>query len=114
MSTSSGNLAVDLAGVKLRNPVMLAAGTAGYMDEMSDVIDLSAVGGVVTKSITTQPREGNATWRILPSRMGGAMLNAVGLANMGLEAWIRDYAPKAAAVPTTVVARSPNSRSKGS
>jgi dihydroorotate dehydrogenase (NAD+) catalytic subunit len=82
--------------------VILAAGTAGTLDEMADVVDLSRVGAVVTKSITRQPREGNETWRILPVDAG--MLNAIGLANVGLDAFLRDYAPRAQRVPTTVIA----------
>ena len=77
--------------MQLRNPVILAAGTAGYVDEMTDVVDLSRVGAVVTKSITAQAREGNPTWRILETR--GGMLNAIGLANMGVDAFVREYAP---------------------
>ncbi len=77
-------------------------GTAGTLDEMSDVVDLSRVGAVVTKSITRQPREGNETWRILPVDAG--MLNAIGLANVGLDAFIRDYVPRVGSVPTTVIA----------
>ncbi|MEX2217753.1 MAG: dihydroorotate dehydrogenase [Phycisphaerales bacterium] len=87
-------LAVDLCGVRLRNPVILAAGTAGYLDETGDVLDLSRVGGVVTKSITAAPREGNPTWRILETR--GGMLNAIGLANIGVEAFVRDVGPRVA------------------
>jgi dihydroorotate dehydrogenase (NAD+) catalytic subunit len=98
MTTS---LSTNLAGLNLSNPVMLAAGTAGYLDEMGDVLDLARVGAVVTKSITAKPREGNATWRIIESR--GAMMNAVGLANMGVDAFMRDLAPRVAAVPTKVV-----------
>lgn len=94
-------LATTLAGVPLRSPVILAAGTCGYLDEMADVLDLSKVGAVVTKSITRLPREGNPTWRILETRAG--MLNAIGLANMGIEAFMRDYAPRVATVPTTVI-----------
>ncbi|MEI7657842.1 MAG: dihydroorotate dehydrogenase, partial [Phycisphaerae bacterium] len=94
-------LAIDLAGIPLRNPVLLAAGTAGTLTEMADVLDLSKVGGVVTKSITVAPREGNKTWRIIPSDHG--MLNAIGLANVGVEAFARDYASQVAAVPTAVV-----------
>ncbi len=90
-----------IAGLSLRNPIILAAGTCGYLDEMADVLDLSRVGAIVTKSITRMPREGNPTWRILECR--GGMLNAIGLANMGLDAFIRDLAPKIAAVPTPVV-----------
>ncbi len=88
-------LAVSVAGVALRNPVMLAAGTCGYVDEMAEVLDLTRIGGLVTKSITAQPREGNATWRIIEAR--GGMLNAIGLANVGVDAFVRDYAPKIAA-----------------
>ena len=85
-------LATDLAGVRLRNLVLLAAGTAGYVDELSGAMDLASVGGVVTKSITDLPREGNPTWRILETR--GGMLNAIGLANVGRERFAAEYAPK--------------------
>lgn len=94
-------MAVDLAGLVLRNPVMLAAGTAGYLDEMGEVLSLDAVGAVVTKSITRHPREGNPTWRIRPTRAG--MLNAIGLANIGIEAFQEHIVPRIASVPTTVV-----------
>lgn len=94
-------IATTLAGLPLRTPVLLAAGTAGTLTEMADALDLSRVGAVVTKSITRLPRDGNATWRILPVDAG--MLNAIGLANVGLDAFMRDYAPRAAGVPTTVV-----------
>ncbi|MCE7974769.1 MAG: dihydroorotate dehydrogenase [Leptolyngbya sp. PLA1] len=94
-------IATTLAGLPLRTPVLLAAGTAGTLTEMADALDLSRVGAVVTKSITRLPREGNPTWRILPVDAG--MLNAIGLANVGMDAFIRDYAPRAASVPTTVV-----------
>jgi len=94
------NLNVNFAGIPLRNPVMLAAGTAGLLDEFADVLDLSAVGAVVTKSITRQPREGNATWRILPAEAG--MLNAIGLANPGIASFINEIAPRAQSVPAPV------------
>lgn len=94
-------LAVDLAGLALRNPVILAAGTAGYLDEMADVVDLARVGAVVTKSITAQAREGNATWRIIECRAG--MMNAIGLANVGAAAFERDFGARVVAVPTTVI-----------
>lgn len=94
-------LRTDLAGLPLRNPVLLAAGTAGYIDELSDAVDLSRVGAVVTKSITPEPREGNPAWRILDADAG--MLNAIGLANVGAEAFAREHAPRAASAPTTVI-----------
>lgn len=109
-------LVTELAGLSLRNPVLLAAGTAGVLDEMwsRDVpgsagrrarrrgpLDLSRVGGVVTKSITAQARSGNDTWRIIENRAG--MLNAIGLANPGIDAFDEHIAPKASEVPTTVI-----------
>lgn len=94
-------IATELAGLTLRGPVILAAGTAGTLDEMSDVVDLSRVGAVVTKSITCEPREGNATWRILPAEAG--MLNAIGLANVGVERFVAEYGPRVARIPTRVI-----------
>ncbi len=95
-------LATTLAGIPLRNPVLLAAGTCGTLDELSGVLDLSRVGGLVTKSITRQLREGNATWRIIETRHGG-MLNAIGLANPGIDAFEETYLPRAAALPCAVI-----------
>jgi dihydroorotate dehydrogenase (NAD+) catalytic subunit len=94
-------LAVDLAGLRLRNPVILASGTAGYLDEMSEALDLSRVGALVTKSITPEPREGNPTWRVVETRAG--MLNAVGLANIGLEAFVAQVGPRLREVPAPVI-----------
>lgn len=94
-------LPTSIAGLQLSSPVILAAGTAGYVDELGEVANLSKVGAVVTKSITAQPREGNQAWRILDSRVG--MLNAIGLANVGLERFMAEYAPKIAGAPTTVI-----------
>lgn len=94
-------LTTDLLGVSLRNPILLAAGTAGYLDEMADAVDLSTVGGVVTKSITARPRPGNRTWRILDARAG--MLNAIGLANVGVEHYGEHIAPRAASLPCAVI-----------
>ncbi|MEM0982546.1 MAG: dihydroorotate dehydrogenase [Planctomycetota bacterium] len=82
-------------------PVLLAAGTAGTLDEMAGVIDLSKLGGIVTKSITKDPRDGNAAWRVAPVK--GGMINAIGLANPGIDAFMADWAPKVASVPTTVI-----------
>ncbi len=93
-------LQTDLAGLSLRNPVILAAGTAGSLDEMGDVLDLSRVGAVVTKSITPEARKGNRAWRVAPVKAG--MLNAIGLANVGVGHFVEHIAPKAAGVPTVV------------
>lgn len=97
-------LAVSLAGIPLRNPVLLAAGTHGTLDDIADVLDLSRIGGLVAKSVTPLPREGNPTYRILDARAGAGMLNAVGLANPGIEAFERDHLPRAATLPCAVIA----------
>ena len=94
-------LATNLAGIDLRTPIILAAGTAGLMDDVAGAIDLTAVGALTTKSITPLPREGNETWRLLPAGAAG-MLNAVGLANPGLDAFLRDSALKARNLPCRV------------
>ena len=94
-------LSTDLCGVELASPVVLAAGTCGYVDEMSDALDLSRVGAVTTKSITREPRSGHASDRILDAKAG--MINAIGLANLGLDRFLAEKAPIAARVPTTVI-----------
>ncbi len=94
-------LATTLAGIPLRNPVLLAAGASGTLDEFGDVLDLSRIGGVVAKSITREPREGNPTWRIIEHRAG--MLNAIGLANPGIVKFEESYLPRAAAMPCAVL-----------
>ena len=77
----------DLFGVTFQNPVLLASGTAGFGREVRDVIDLDALGGIVTKAVTPEPRRGHAAPRV--AEFPGGMLNAVGLANPGLAA-VRD------------------------
>ncbi|MFO0861349.1 MAG: hypothetical protein U0570_12405 [Phycisphaerales bacterium] len=95
MPSNSSPLQIRLAGLALDSPVVLAAGTCGYVDELADVADLSPSGGIgaiVTKSITREPREGNATWRIIEHRAG--MMNAIGLANVGLERFKSEIVPR--------------------
>ncbi len=82
---------MSIAGVELSNPLMTASGTCGYADEYADFVDLRRLGAFVTKSITVHPRAGNEYPRIVETRAG--MLNAIGLANVGLEAFLRDKVP---------------------
>lgn len=76
--------AVELFGTTFQNPILLAAGTAGFGRELDDVIDLDLLGGIVTKAVTPEPRQGHPALRVAEFR--GGMLNAVGLANPGVEA----------------------------
>jgi len=85
----------------LRTPIIIAAGTAGYIREAGDVLDMRHIGAVTTKSITAEPREGNPPWRLIETRRG--MLNAVGLANVGLEAFLADKLPDAEHAGTTII-----------
>ena len=85
------DLSVDLAGVALSNPLMTASGTCGYADEYSDFVDLEELGAFVTKSITVAPRKGNEYPRVVETRAG--MLNAIGLANVGLKAFLAEKVP---------------------
>ncbi|MFB3893864.1 MAG: dihydroorotate dehydrogenase [Phycisphaerae bacterium] len=85
------DLSVDLAGVKLASPIMTASGTCGYGDEYADLVNLRELGAFVTKSITLAPRAGNEYPRMVETRAG--MMNAIGLANVGLEAFIKEKVP---------------------
>lgn len=89
MSTSRLNSTV--VGLSFKNPIVLAAGTAGYGEELSGVMDLDAVGGFVTKAVSLEPRAGAPAPRV--AEFDGGMINAVGLANPGLAAVRRDHLP---------------------
>ncbi len=77
-----GRLAVEVGGLPFRNPLVLAAGTAAYGRELDDVMDLGAVGGLVTKAVSPEERPGAPAPRV--ADFAGGMINAVGLANPGL------------------------------
>ena len=87
----SVDISVDFAGIRLSNPVFTASGTSGYADELADFMDVNSLGGFITKSITRQPRKGNATPRIVETDSG--MLNAIGWANVGLDKFIEEKLP---------------------
>jgi len=88
---TDGALAVSAATLRFRNPIVLAAGTAGYGAELQGVVDLDAVGGLVTKAVSLQPRTGAPEPRV--AEFPGGMLNAVGLANPGLAEVSRTQLP---------------------
>ncbi|HZW37863.1 MAG TPA: dihydroorotate dehydrogenase [Ignavibacteriaceae bacterium] len=85
------NLEVNIGSLKLRNPILLASGTVGYGNEISDFIDLNKIGGIVTKSISLKPRKGNPPQRVVETPAG--MLNAIGLANVGLDEFRKTKIP---------------------
>ena len=84
-------MAVDIGGLRLKNPVMTASGTFGYGEEYASYVDLDRLGAVIVKGISLEPRAGNPPPRIMET--DGGMLNAIGLANVGVEAFLRDKLP---------------------
>jgi dihydroorotate dehydrogenase (NAD+) catalytic subunit len=85
------DLSVELAGLRLPNPLMTASGTCGYGAEYAEYVDLKSLGAFVTKAISPEPRRGNPPERIVETSAG--MLNAIGLANVGLEAFVTQKVP---------------------
>lgn len=85
------DLSVSIGSLKLRNPIMLASGTVGYGNEISEFSDLNKLGAIVTKSLSLKPRKGNPPQRIVETPAG--MLNAIGLANVGVEEFIKEKIP---------------------
>jgi len=88
---SKVDLSVKIGSLTLRNPIMLASGTVGYGNEMAEFTDLNKLGGIVTKSLSLKPRKGNPPQRIVETPAG--MLNAIGLANVGVEVFLKEKIP---------------------
>ena len=92
MSRRDGSpLVTTAAGLVFQNPIVLAGGTAGYGREIAGVIPLEHLGGLVTKAVSPEPRKGNPAPRV--ADFDGGMINAVGLANPGLEEVRSDHLP---------------------
>lgn len=102
MTPQSPDLRVDFAGLALRNPVMTASGTFGYGKEFADYVDLEQLGAFVTKGLSLKPRAGNPTPRIVETP--GGMLNAIGLQNVGIDAFIAEKLPFIRSVDTPCIA----------
>jgi len=85
------DMRVDIAGIKMKNPVITASGTFGFGREYAKFYDLGKLGGIVVKGLTLEPREGNKPPRIAETPAG--MLNSVGLQNPGVEYFIREELP---------------------
>ncbi len=92
----------SLRGVEFKNRVLTASGTFGYGDEVQDLVDVNRLGGIITKSLSLKPRAGNPPRRITETASG--MLNSIGLANIGVRAFIDDKLPYLKTLETTVIA----------
>ena len=99
---SSHDLSVRLGRLDLKNPVMVASGTFGYVREMAGFVHLERLGGLVPKTVTAKPRAGNATPRTVETAAG--LLNAIGLDNDGLDHFIDHHLPYLRTVGTAIVA----------
>ncbi|MCK5783773.1 MAG: dihydroorotate dehydrogenase [Desulfobacterales bacterium] len=87
----SSRLGVDIGGVRLKNPVMTASGTFGYGKEFDELIDLNQLGAIIVKGLSLLPSPGNPPPRIIETPCG--MLNAIGLENIGIEAFVNEKLP---------------------
>ncbi|MGE5353420.1 MAG: dihydroorotate dehydrogenase [Acidobacteriota bacterium] len=101
LSTEDIDLSIQIGSMRLKNPVMLASGTVGYGNEISNLTDLNKIGAVVTKSVSLKPRKGNPPQRIVETASG--MLNAIGLANVGVEEFIKTKVPFLKQFDTNIV-----------
>ena len=98
----SVDMRIEAGGLELATPVVLASGCAGYGDEWSGIVDLDAVGAVALKGVAPEPWVGNAPARLAEAPAG--IINAIGLENVGLDAFVRDKLPAIAGLPCKVVA----------
>ncbi len=100
MTRKKTNLSVDIGGIKLKNPVMTASGTFGYASEFEQLMDLNRLGAFVVKGLSLEPSKGNPPPRIVETACG--MLNAIGLENVGLEAFEKEKLPLLKGVNTPI------------
>ena len=91
MKENRVSLEVNVAGIRMRTPVMVASGTFGYGSEYVDFVDLNQLGAIVVKGITSEPWSGNSMQRIIETPSG--MLNAIGLQNVGVDGFISEKLP---------------------
>jgi dihydroorotate dehydrogenase (NAD+) catalytic subunit len=92
---------VNVAGVELRSPVIAASGTFGYGVEFEEIVSLDKIGAFVTKGLSREPMAGNPTPRIIETAAG--MINAIGLQNMGVRAFVEEKLPKLQTMKGAVV-----------
>ena len=102
MSSGTPDLTTKLGPLELKNPVITASGTFGYGLEYASLMDLNLLGALVVKGLSLKPMAGNPPPRIVETACG--MLNAIGLANIGLEAFLSDKLPELRKIDTKVIA----------
>ncbi len=95
------DLSVTLGRLTLRNPILVASGTFGYAREMASVVDFARLGGIIPKTVTSQPRQGNPPPRTVETASG--MLNAIGLDNDGLTHFLHHHLPYLRTLPTAII-----------
>ncbi|MDR3253922.1 MAG: dihydroorotate dehydrogenase [Endomicrobium sp.] len=95
------DLSINFAGVKFKNPVFTASGTFGYGYEIANLIPLKKLGGIVTKTITLQPRSGNPQPRI--AEVEGGLLNTIGLQNIGVKAFVKEPLEKLSKIGVPII-----------
>ncbi|MGA8313716.1 MAG: dihydroorotate dehydrogenase [Terriglobales bacterium] len=100
-TSTSPDLSVAFAGIRLKNPVIAASGTFGYGIEFEDVVHLNKLGGFVVKGLSAEPMAGNTPPRLFETPAG--MLNAIGLQNIGARAFIEEKLPKLRKIKNIVV-----------
>ena len=94
-------LTVRLGRLRLPNPILVASGTFGYAREMERLVELGRLGGILPKTITQDPRAGNAPWRTVETAAG--MLNSIGLDNDGIEAFVAHHLPYLAGLDVPII-----------
>jgi dihydroorotate dehydrogenase (NAD+) catalytic subunit len=100
MSVASPDMRVSVAGVSLRSPVIAASGTFGYGVEFAEILAVEKIGAFITKGLSREPMDGNRAPRIIETT--GGMMNAIGLQNVGVEAFVRDKMPEIRRMPGVV------------
>jgi len=101
MNHQEPDLQVSLGALKLKNPVVTASGTFGYGHEYAELVDPNLLGGIVVKGLSLKPRPGNSPPRIVETPAG--MLNAIGLENIGVEAFLEEKLPWLKTLDTAVI-----------
>src|SRR5258707_230967 len=96
------NLTSTLNRLQLQNPILVASGTFGYAREMAGAVEFAKLGGIIPKTVTHEPRKGNAPPRTVETASG--MLNAIGLDNDGIDHFIAHHLPYLRTLPTAIIA----------